>query len=101
MKIERHHYNPTVEQRAELKRHAAEMRGRVRAMRNLRDTASGYSHMNVGAQQSTRRAAREPSLLQQISQDFGSAHAAFRSFGWSDSAAGELAAIAHRMEAMS
>ncbi len=72
-------YAPTAQQKAELKAHAAGMRGRIRAMRNLRDTVSGFNRLEVGDQQATRKAAA-------VADDF-------RALGWSDSAAGELAAI--------
>lgn len=75
MKVQRHHYAPTLEQRVELKRHAAQMRGRIRAMRALRDITSGFSLAGVSAPQAVK------------------AIDAFRAHGWSDSAAGELAGV--------
>lgn len=47
-KIDPRHYVPTPAQRQELKAHAAGMRGRIRAMRALRDTLSGFTSLVAG-----------------------------------------------------
>lgn len=73
--IDSSYYNPTPEQRAQLKAHAASMRGRIRAMRSLRDTTSGFNRSLVSdVERSTFDTALE--------------------LGWSPEAAAEFAEIA-------
>lgn len=78
MKVERHHYNPTPEQTAALKRRAAEFRGRTRAMRALRETISGFNMVGLDVVKAEKAASKF-------------VHGYVEN-GWPDSAAGELAA---------
>jgi hypothetical protein len=57
-KIDSSYYQPTDAQRIELKAHAAGMRGRIRAMRALRDTTSGFTRLQAGAEKAQAEAFR-------------------------------------------